>query len=90
MAGIGSIKFPYARESLRAIDAWTKTMAQINEGDDIDDLLSFADAVDDFVEFQTASDEELAEIAGKIGMEAFIELRREMRQTGQALGMLGM
>lgn len=86
----GELRIPFANEVLVALDAWTADFANANKTATINSMMEFFDVVDDFIEFDTATPEELSELLNEIGMEAFQQLRRDMQEVGNSLGMLGL
>lgn len=91
-AGAYNVPLPMMEESMKALDEWTETIANMSENPSgsMATMMDFLDRIDDFVEFETATDEEKAKLAAEIGFPAFVELMKGMQKTKRSLGLMGL
>ncbi len=91
-ASLGSnLPLPGMKESLAALDVWTAVFSDLaQESGSMEDFMEFMDRIDDFIEVETATDSERAELAAEIGLPGYIKLVRELKTTQRGLGLLGL
>lgn len=79
---------PMSRESLLALDEWAAMIAGMAEEGGMQEMLDMYDHLDDYINFTVASEEERAQLASEIGLEAYAQLVHEMQRTQRSLGLL--